>query len=153
MKKQLLLFSIFLFISDNIFSQSFCDAPAYSPNWDLLVNTHRFADFSNYSFCVTIYIHIIRKSDGTGGQSTANVSEAMSYLNSAFNPHSIYFKWGGPINYIDNTTLYFNPGAVWSYPDNADGVDIYLFDDSVGHPIDGSGYGSTQGVAIHQNFL
>jgi len=140
--------------SVNSYSQGFCVGPTGSPNYDLLVNTYGQADFANYLFCVTIYIHVLRRDDGTGGQTVANVNAALTYLDDAFNfypgnyPHYIFFDWDGVINYIDNTTLFNTPSGVinnTSY-DHIDGVDIYLGDDSIGHPLDGNGYGATEGV-------
>lgn len=106
MKKRLLSISVFFLFSSIVFSQSFCESSSYSPYKDFIIDNNRHPDYSNSSFCVTIYIHVIRRSDGTGGQSVANVNAAMTYLNDAFNPYFIFFKRKGSIHYINNTTLF-----------------------------------------------
>ena len=40
-----------------------------------------------------IYIHVIRDSDGKGGQSPENVIKALQRLEDAYNPHDIFFIW------------------------------------------------------------
>lgn len=143
--------------SVNSFSQEFCEASSYSPNYDLLVNTYGQADFASYLFCVTIYVHVLRRDDGTGGQTVANINTALTYLDDAFNlyPHYIFFDWDGVINYIDDTSLYDVPSGVINNEtyDHTDGVDIYLGDDTVGHPTNGDGYGTTQGVGVSSKLL
>ena len=39
-----------------------------------------------------IYVHVIRKDDGTGGQSVPEVYEALSFLDLDFNPHNIFLS-------------------------------------------------------------
>jgi hypothetical protein len=154
MKKYLLIVCVFMY-SLNSFSQGFCETSSYSPNYNLLVNTFRQADFTSHYFCVTIYVHVLRRDNGTGGQSSANVNSALGYLDSAFNPRGISFDWNGIINYIDDTSLYDAPSGVMnSLPsDHTNGVDIYLGDDSVGHPVDGNGYGTTEGVGYSSKLM
>jgi hypothetical protein len=154
--KKLLLSILLLFIfTDDCFSQSFCESPSYPPHKDFIIDNGRHPDYSNNSFCVTLYIHVIRRSDGTGGQSTANVNAAMTYLNDAFNPYFIFFKRKGPINYINNTTLFNSPSGIMNITtyDHTDGVDLYLFDDTTNHPITGGGYGMTEGVGLSPKLM
>jgi Secretion system C-terminal sorting domain len=97
----------------------------------------------------------LRRDDGTGGQSVANVNEALTYLDDALNPFYIFFKWDNIINYIDDTTLFDTPSGVinnMTY-DHSDGIDMYLGDDTVGHPLDGYGYGQTAGVGVSSKLL
>ncbi len=130
----------------SIKGQDYCITSDYSPNKSLLLNTTH-PDYSQYAFCVKIYVHVIRKDNHTGGQSISDVNEALSYLDLDFNPYQIYFDWDNIINYIDDTAIFDNPAGYWlSLPENQDGVDIYLFDDSVVHPVTGLGYGSTTNV-------
>ena len=111
-------------------------------------------DWSDYSFCVTIYVHVIRSSNGTGGQSVANVNEALGYLDDAFNPYNIYFKWNHVINYINNTSYYNSPSTIFNTQtyDHSDGVDIFLFDDSI-NGVGNWGYGSTEFVGFSSKLL
>ncbi len=139
----MILSVLFLVISNSI-SQEYCISSAYSPNKDLLLNTTH-PDYSQYAFCVKIYVHVIRKSDGTGGQPASDVNEALNYLAIDFNPYQIYFDWDNSINYIDDTTIFYN--RAWlTLPEHQDGVDIYLFDDYVVHPVTGLGYGQVTNI-------
>jgi len=103
-------------------AQEYCITSDYSPNKALLLNTTH-QDYSQYAFCVKIYVHVIRKSNHTGGQSISDVNEALSYLDLDFNPYRIYFDWDNVINYIDNTSVYNNPAGNWlNLTDHNDGV-------------------------------
>ncbi len=156
MKKIILSLVIIVFLSLNAVSQTFCETSSYSPNKDLFVNTDRipnhqyYIDYMPYSFCVKIYVHVIRRDDGTGGQSVSNVNDALGYLDDAYNPYNIFFDLNGIIHYIDDTYLYNSPSSIMNpnntQYDHQNGIDIYLFDDFVNHPISGNGYGMASGV-------
>jgi len=156
MNKIILSLGIATFLTFNVNSQTFCETSSYSPNKDLLLNGNKHADYMPYSFCVKIYVHVIRMNNGTGGQSVANVNEALTYLDDAYNPYNIFFDWNGNIHYIDNTYLYEHPSSIindFQY-DHQNGVDMYLFDDSVNHPVSELGYGMAHGVGSqHTKFL
>ncbi len=78
-----------------------------------------------------IYFHVIRRSNGTGGQSIESVNEAFNILNQDFNPHNISFNWDNQIDYIDNDSYYSSPTtAIFNVNNHQDGIDIYLYDDS-----------------------
>ncbi len=64
----------------------------------------------NSVYAFRIYVHIVRRSDGTGGQSVEAVKEAISFLNNDFRPYNIYFTWDKSIDYIDSDILY-NPSG------------------------------------------
>jgi hypothetical protein len=87
---------------------------------------------NNNLYCLKVYFHVIRRSNGTGGQNTESVNEAFSILNQDYNPHNISFVWDNNyIDYIDNDTYYSNPTtAIYNINNHQDGIDIYLFDDS-----------------------
>lgn len=81
-----------------------------------------------------IYIHVLRRSNGTGGQTVTDVWEALSYLDAAFNPHGIFFEWSGCIDYIDFSEIYDSDAradldALWTINGHGDGIDIYLAQD------------------------
>jgi hypothetical protein len=87
--------------------------------------------FNSNSYCLKIYFHVIRRSNGTGGQTSESVNEAFSVLNQDFNPQNISFNWDNQIDYIDNDSYYsFPTTAIFSVNNHQDGIDIYLFDDS-----------------------
>jgi hypothetical protein len=74
---------------------------------------------------------VIRRSDGTGGQSVAAVNQAFQILNQDFNSHNINFSWNNTIDYINNTIYFNNPSSnIFNVNNNPNGIDIYLYDDS-----------------------
>ncbi|HBZ67603.1 MAG TPA: hypothetical protein DEO70_12265 [Bacteroidales bacterium] len=110
-------------------SNSFCATPptgAYPELEDVLKTT-----VAEGPFYLKIYVHVVRRDDGTGGQSVENVLQALSILDQDFNPYSIYFIWDCSIHYIDSTILYNFPysGRVFLTPRNKTGINIYLFGD------------------------
>lgn len=110
--------------------QSFCSTPTTSSNANLNSSSHM-KSTNNSSYCLKVYFHVIRRSNGTGGQSTASVNQALNILNQDFNPHNISFSWNNQIDYIDNDSYYNNPSStIFNINNHQDGIDIYLFDDS-----------------------
>jgi Secretion system C-terminal sorting domain/Pregnancy-associated plasma protein-A len=95
----------------------------YDPNWN--------DQNEPGPFYIRTYIHVIRNSAGTGGQSASEVQEALGFLDQAFNPHNIFFVPDCEIDYIDDNS-YFNingTSAIFSVNNHPDGIDIYLFPD------------------------
>jgi len=162
MKAKIYISIILMTIFYTAKAQTFCYTPNYSSNQSL--NTMmRSSSLANDSYCVKIYMHVIRRTNGSGGQTTNAVNQAFQILNADYNPHDIFFNWDGIIDYIDNTTYYNNPNygsgyetingeVVFIYPDifsvnnHQDGIDIYLFDDSIG------GSGLAHGVGDSSEF-
>ena len=132
-------------MSDKAHAQIHCEIDTIAAaNTEVLMAPYRNQNYSNYSFCVRIYVHVIRKSNHTGGQSPADVSLALSYLDTAFNPHNIYFVWDHQIDYIDDDRKFFNPNyGIFNINNHTDGVDIYMYDDSVGF-LNWDGYGGSK---------
>ncbi|MEM0517380.1 zinc-dependent metalloprotease [Aequorivita flava] len=132
-------------MSNKAHAQIHCEIDTIAAaNTEVLMAPYRSQNYSNYSFCVRIYVHVIRKSNHSGGQSPADVSLALSYLDTAFNPHNIYFVWDHQIDYIDDDSEFYSPGAsVFDINNHTDGVDIYMYDDSVGF-LGWDGYGTSQ---------
>lgn len=110
--------------------QNFCFTPPTSSN--LSINSSaQMRSLNNNSYCLKIYFHVIRRSNGTGGQAYADVKKAYEVLNQDFNPHNIFFNWDNQIDYIDNNTFFTNPTtAIFNINNHQNGIDIYLFDDS-----------------------
>ena len=85
----------------------------------------------NTNLCLKIYVHVVRKSNGTDGQSISSVNNAINILQADFNPFNINFVWDNTIDYIDNTSYFNNPSnSIFTVNNHSDGIDIYLFDDS-----------------------
>lgn len=104
-------------------------------------------------FFLKIYVHAIRKDDGSGGQSQQEIEEALGYLDASFNRHNIFFVWDCEIDEIKNSSLYVqvNPGTgVFTNPNNnphSDGIDIYLFPDHPSPNASGAGLAEDIGGA------
>lgn len=129
--KNLLLYTILIVLGFlKTSAQTFCFTPANSSNIDLFASSFKSATVEeNYE--LRIYVHVIRRSNGTGGQSISDVNTALSFLDNDFNSHGIYFTWDGIIDYIDNNTYYSNPTtSIYSINNHTDGIDVYLFDDA-----------------------
>lgn len=104
-------------------------------------------NYYEFNYCIKIYIHVIRKADGTGGQSVSAVNAMMGYLNMDFNPHGIYFNWDGNIDYINSASYYSPSVGIFLVNDNLDGVDIYLYGNDSGF-LGGIGTGVSQADGI-----
>ncbi|MCK9448033.1 MAG: hypothetical protein M0Q41_03545 [Bacteroidales bacterium] len=132
-----------LFISQ-LYPQTFCLTP---PTSDFSAFNQSILNMDEEGpFYLRIYVHFIRKSDGTGGQSVSDVYEALSYLDQDFNPHNIFFVWDCVIDYIDDDIYYNSEGtsAIFNVNSHTDGIDIYLFRDNP--PPDPTGNGLAQGI-------
>lgn len=120
--------------------QSFCNTPP-GPNASGF-RSSQLGGGSNPScaYYLKVYVHVIRRTNGTGGQSPAEVNLAMSYLHADFNPHGIYFVWNGVIDYINNDSHYDNPSAsIFNVNSHTDGIDIYLYNDHTTPSPNGNG--------------
>ena len=104
------------------------------------------------NYCVSLYVHVMRKTDGSGGQSQTETDAAIRLLRDDFIGHGISLSVIG-VGEIYNTTLYNfsnfftdcngdgisdeldcdGDGKFDSFHPNShlDGIDIYLFDNSV----------------------
>lgn len=131
----LLLFKTFLilsfFLTQLNAQESSCGTVDFAPN----PIKEKFLSSLNASgpFYVKIYPHVVRKNDGSGGQPFSGVMEALSYLDSDYEPLNIFFVWDGCIDYIDSTALFNFPNtSLFEINPHDDGIDIYLLDDDTG---------------------
>ncbi|QTE22191.1 hypothetical protein [Polaribacter cellanae] len=93
MKKKLILIGLLIWNFNSVFGQNFCFTPPTSSNLSLKSN-HQMKSSNNDSFCLKIYFHVIRKDDGTGGQTKESVKEAFNILNQDFTPPKHLFQLG-----------------------------------------------------------
>lgn len=147
----LLLFMFIMFVQQS-YSQTFCNTPpssAYS-NYDFSMRTMN----EPGPFYLRIYVHVIRQTNGTGGQTVPNVYEALSYLDRDYNPHNIFFIWDCNIDYIDNDTYYNTTGtsAIFNVNKHTDGIDIYLFRDQPPPNATGNGLAANIGATAFYVF-
>lgn len=116
-----------VFISNKALSQNFvCGSPITSSNVTPNNNPPTGPLF------VKTYLHVIRKSDKSGGLSESDIKSILPLLNSNFNPHGFYFSLAC-VNFIDNSPLYFNEGQILNSaisPSSSyfrsDGLNIFL---------------------------
>ncbi len=85
--------------------------------------------------CVRLYFHVVRRTDGSGGVTAANVNSTFSTLLNDFGPRNISFNWNGAIDFIDDTAKYnARDESIFSTNNSANGIDIYIYSDT-GTPI------------------
>lgn len=69
-------------------TQQFCETPAITDN-SFLNSSYSITSAQNDEhYCLRVYFHVIRRSDGTGGQSVSSVNQALQVLNNDYNPHN-----------------------------------------------------------------
>jgi hypothetical protein len=59
-------------------------------------------------YCVPVTLHVVRRSNGTGGLSNSRLDQAMDDLNIAYVDAGITFYVQGAVDYIDDDDFYFN---------------------------------------------
>lgn len=166
MKRIVFFLTVFLGLTNtNLLGQQLCHTPQETTNEFLNQSSYLRTSINNNTYCLKVYFHVIRRDDGTGGQTVAAVNQAFQILNQDYNSHNISFSWDNTIDYIDNTTYYDIPihgsgfdivdgQAVYISPEiftvnnHQDGIDIYLFDSS--STING---GEANGVGSASEFL
>jgi len=62
-------------------------------------------EITNNNYTFRVFFHIIRKSNGTGGQSQSDVNTALNILNTDYEPYGISFELLGT-DEIKNDTYY-----------------------------------------------
>jgi hypothetical protein len=140
-----LLFSLALLwmlaaCSDTIKAQTYCQT---LPGPNAVGDLSQFGNFGNTSgpYFLRIYVHVVRRTDGTGGQTPQQVAEALGFLDADFNPQNIFFVWDCNIDYINNDGFYNSNGTpgIFNVNSNPDGIDIYFFRDQPAPNADGNG--------------
>ncbi|EDM44344.1 hypothetical protein SCB49_04925 [unidentified eubacterium SCB49] len=84
------------------------------------------------SYCIKVYFHIVKNTDGDQAQPDSKASLLMNQLEIDYSPHNIYFEWDGTIDYVVGDAYYNNLDiSIFSHGgfDHSDGVDIFLFPD------------------------
>ena len=95
------------------------------------LNIIRALDYSSVDFHLKIYLHVLRRADGSGGQSVDNVNRMLQILYEDFDPLGINFvNRYNSINYIDNDLYYVDPltyyPTIFNTYSHTNGIDIYL---------------------------
>jgi len=148
MKKIMLLAMLTMceILSAQTTQQTFCTTPQSSRNLDIFSSSIINVVVEN-NYTLRIYIHVVRRSNGTGGQSVDEVNEALAFLDSDFAEHGIHFEREGGIDYIDADSLFNSPSPdIFTVNNNSDGIDIYIFSDA------GTRGGKANGVGESSEF-
>lgn len=113
----------------------------------------------NCSYSVRVYFHIVRRSNGTGGQSSSIINTILNNLSTAFSPQGISFQSLG-YDQINNDSFfnmnqkddqnYYNLIAT-NVASNA--VNLYLLDDNGGFNGGRSSIGAGKALAIGGGYL
>ncbi|MBL7830765.1 MAG: T9SS type A sorting domain-containing protein [Saprospiraceae bacterium] len=117
-----------------------CPTVGDPPNSYYLINNNFQQSGPMY---VKIYFHVFQNDDGSGGLTAAEIEQAKTILNNAYNVHNIYFIYDCNIDFIKNSFLYNNglasapvgnmvdeyePNAciTWNQNYKSDALNIYL---------------------------
>lgn len=151
----LLLLIALLFLFSGVNAQNFCATPTGQSGLLSSIPPSQFK-FASSNYVVRVYIHIVRRSDGSGGQSSTSVNNALNYLVNDFESHGICISVLG-MSEILNTT-YYNQTS-FTTDANGDGkfdnfspnshtnaVDIYLLGDD--SPFGGGQASNIPGTAL-----
>jgi len=137
----------FLLYPTNSKSQSFCKTAADANSPGILPQG---SGLSPGPFTLKVYLHIIRRSDGSGGISISELEESKSYLDYAFAQHNIFFAYACDFAYIDNTIIYNYPWIhlcdLQSISSHPDGLDVFIGGDD-------SAAGGDAGVMLSYGFV
>lgn len=74
--------------------------------WNRFLKTYDATIESRSADYIPVQIHIVRRSDGTGGISVNDINQAIAEANSYYINANIQFFICGDVNYIDNNTYY-----------------------------------------------
>lgn len=87
------------------------------------------------SFCINVYFHIVRNTNGTNAFPEPDTDEIIKELNTYFSPHDIYINQLGK-DYIDNSdflTIGLEGGgidhAIFQIQNNSNAINFYIVDD------------------------
>ncbi len=121
--------------------ETFCYTKGNYPNFmeNLSPDFYSTASLGGDDLFVNMYIHIIRRNDGTGGRNPEDIADGLAALHDAYSPHHIFFNVLC-VDYIDNTTLYNSSfgDCTDNLPDcpynavaiNNDGLDVFILDEN-----------------------
>jgi hypothetical protein len=102
------IFIVLLFLSSyTSISQTECGTPTNTVNKDYgaIIQNRGVFQPNPGPYCVNVFFHIVRQSNGSGGFDPNEVDDIVDLLNDSFNPHNIYINKAGQ-GFIDNSTYY-----------------------------------------------
>ncbi len=127
MKRILILWTIGYF-SIKAQSISICHTPM--PSGADPLTTQNLSNLSGGTHVIRIFLHIVRRDDGTGGLTTQEIATALDILKQDFEPHGICFSLAG-IDEIHSSYYYnsFNTSKFYSLiqiNNHPNAIDVYL---------------------------
>ncbi len=139
-------------------NDTFCGTNSTAPVYKGVYLESSSTKSSSESFCLRVYMHVIRKTDKSGGVTEAQVDESFSILENDFAPHNIHFTRIDSINYVDQDHYYLAKKAGTmaeiftdlSVSRHYDGIDIFIFPDDahLAMGIAGEGVGLTSALLV-----
>lgn len=108
MKTKIIITTILCCFFLTTYSQMECGTPINSINKDYsgIIEGRGVYQPNEGPYCVNVFFHIVRQSNGTGGFNPNQMDELVDILNDAYNPHNIYIANVGQ-DFIDDSN-YFN---------------------------------------------
>ena len=76
-KRKLILIGLLIWNFNSVFGQNFCFTPSTSSNLSLN-SSYQMRSSNNNSYCLKIYFHVIRRSNGTAGIATSLFGDFIS---------------------------------------------------------------------------
>jgi hypothetical protein len=104
--KILFILIVFLLFCARMYSQDMCGTPSNTPNFLAKIQSTSKLKAAASSYTINIFFHIIRRSDGSGGQTPQEVNTAFNTLVSDFTPYNIHFSLLGTDEIKSN--VYYN---------------------------------------------
>ncbi|NEN24442.1 hypothetical protein G3O08_13100 [Cryomorpha ignava] len=128
LRRLTLFFSLYIitsFYSNDLIGQNFCLTTS-NPRDIVLENLIQTADPDD-EYVLRIYFIRVRRNDGTGGLTDAEINDVFNNLNSDFSDHGISFYWDCKIKNLDVDEFYNDfDNSIFSYFNHQNGIDIYL---------------------------
>jgi len=136
MKKNKILGICLLLMSLNLFCQdgNICRTPSDVPDFLGAIPPEQLKSTKG-NYVVRVFVHFMRKSNGTGGETVATMNTALNILKNDFAPHKICFSLAGT-DIINNDYLYNQSGlnSVFSDADHNgkyDQVEVYTIKNAI----------------------
>lgn len=144
MKKKIIYLALyFIFNHNSVFAQFNCTTPSNVPNLLQNIPQNQFIQAAN-NYVIRIFVHTIRRSNGTGGQSATDLQQALNTLVADYATQNICISLLGTDEILNDTYYSSYTLSTFTIDANGDGkfdnfspnshanaVDIYLF------PVDG----------------
>ena len=125
-----LLLVLSVFSATILRGQSFCGTPYQLPNQ--IANLPP-TQLNNGPYTIRVFVHVIRTSAGTGGQTSAEVTQALNILAADFGLHNICFSLLGS-DFINNDGYFNFNGSTFNtlitVNAHSDAIDLYLLPNS-----------------------